>query len=415
MGSGEIMAYRLKLAAGALALLIGGGLALVLLGIWPGPSEADRQRAREHFAEAETAYQSGDQQAALTALNESIDLDAQNDALRLRANVLLARGEFDAALRDLDKLIGRGGGLAANYSTRCWLRARSEHLDGARADCDRALEIDPALSSAYGNRGLVGLRQGRNHEAWEDFNTAMRVGGSDQWVAWRVFGRGLAARGKGNGVQGRQDMETALRSNPNVAAEYAQFGLGVEAMREFDDATYAAAADPRSLVSLRNYLMMYPNGAHRAEAQAQVDEIYAWIAEDQAAGQQSLPGYSFAAARGPGAPDSFGAIAMSHSRWRVAFSTDYASGEEAERAAAAICNANGVGDCQAFAFRNVCAAIAISRPERARGLAWAHGQDDAVRTAISGCRARGGSACMAVHSQCTPTPQEQTPATAPTP
>lgn len=406
------MSIWLKLAAGALVLIACGVLALVLLGIWPGPSDVDRARARELFAQAEAAYQSGDQAAALMALNESIDLDAQNDALRLRSNVLLARGEFDAALRDLDKVIGRGGGLAANYSTRCWLRARGENLDGARADCDRALEIDPAQSSAYGNRGLVGLRQGRNHEAWEDFNTAMRVGGSDQWVAWRVFGRGLAARGRGDGVQGRQDMETAIRSNPHVAAEFAQFSLGEEAMREFDDATYAAASQPRSLLSLRNYLIMYPNGAHRAEAQARVDEIYAWIAEDQAAGQQALPGFSFASVRGPGAEDSFGAIAMSRSRWRIAFSTDYGSGEDAERAAAATCNANDVGDCEAIAFRNVCAAIAISRPERARGLAWAHGQDDAVRTAIGGCRARGGSACMAVHSQCTPTP-DQAPATAP--
>ncbi|HVK81952.1 MAG TPA: DUF4189 domain-containing protein, partial [Verrucomicrobiae bacterium] len=380
------MSIWAKLAAAAAVVVAGGVLALVFLGIWPGPSEVDRQRARTFFAQAETAYQSADADAALAALNESIDLDAQNDALRLRANVLLARGEFDGALRDLDKVIGRGGGLAANYSTRCWLRARGEGLNGARADCDRALEIDPGLASAYGNRGLVGLRQSRHHEAWDDFNTALRVGGSDQWVAWRLFGRGLAARGKGAMVQGRQDIDQAMRSTPSVAAEYAQFGLGLDVVREFDDDAYAAASNPRSLYQLQIYLTLFPNGAHAAEARAHVAEIYAWIAEDQAAGQQTLPGYSFASVRGPGSEDSFGAIAMSRSRWRVAFSTDYASGEEAERAAAGACNANGVGDCEAFAFRNVCAAIALSRPERARGLAWAHEQDEAVRTALSACR-----------------------------
>ncbi|WP_135213018.1 hypothetical protein [Vitreimonas flagellata] len=89
------MSIWLKLAAGALVLIACGVLALVLLGIWPGPSDVDRARARELFAQAEAAYQSGDQAAALMALNESIDLDAQNDALRLRSNVLLARGDCD--------------------------------------------------------------------------------------------------------------------------------------------------------------------------------------------------------------------------------------------------------------------------------------------------------------------------------
>ncbi|HVK81739.1 MAG TPA: DUF4189 domain-containing protein, partial [Verrucomicrobiae bacterium] len=131
--------------------------------------------------------------------------------------------------------------------------------------------------------------------------------------------------------------------------------------------------------------------------------------------RQKLPGFSFASVRGPGAEDSFGAVAMSRSRWRVAFSTEYANGDEAERAAAIACNAEGARDCEAYAFRNVCAAIALSRPERARGMAWSHSQDDAVRTALGGCRARGGSACVAIHSQCTPTPSSEVraPAAAP--
>ncbi|MGH6951582.1 MAG: DUF4189 domain-containing protein, partial [Vitreimonas sp.] len=142
------------------------------------------------------------------------------------------------------------------------------------------------------------------------------------------------------------------------------------------------------------------------EARAQVQEIYAWIATDEAAGQRTLPGFSLAQSRGPGsASDSYGAIAISRSTWRIAFSTDYATGEEAERAAAGVCNGGAVRDCEAFAFRNVCAALAISPTDRRRGLAWAHARDDALRTAVAGCRERGGRACVPVHSQCTPTPE----------
>jgi tetratricopeptide (TPR) repeat protein len=310
----------------------------------------------------------------------------------------------------MDRIVRRGSALAADYSLRCWLRARDEALNAARADCDRAIEMNPALAAAYGNRGLVGLRQGRNPEAWVDFNNALRIGGSDEWVAWRLFGRGIAAIARGDNVAGRQDIETALRSNPSVAAEYAQFGIGGEVVREFDDAAYAAAGDPPSLATLQSYISVYPNGAHVAEARAHIAEIHAWIAEDQAAGQRALPGFSLTQARGPGAADSFGAIAVSRSTWRVAFSTDYAGPMEAMQAAASACNGTAVRDCDAFAFRNVCAALALSRPDRARGMAWAYGSDDAVRGAIADCRSRGGRACMAVHSQCTPTPEAATTA-----
>lgn len=398
--------------AAAAVLAVGGGLAaLVLTGTWPGPSEADRERSRELFAQAQTQMQSGDQQAALASLDQSIDLDVQNDALRLRVSIYMAQRNFDAALRDLDTVISRRGGLAENYSERCWLRARGDNLEGARADCDRALEISPALASAFGARGLVGLRQGRHREAWDDFNAALRVGGSDEYVAWRAFGRGVAAYERGDTLAGREDIERALRSNPTVAAEYAELGLGREILAEFDDAAYAAAVEDRSLIAFQQYLYIYPDGAHVTEARAKVDEIYAWIAEDQAAGRRALPGFSFAQVRGNGpAHDSFGAIGISRSTWRVAFSTDYATPQEAMQAAAGACNSASVRDCDAYAFRNVCAALAISPSDRRRGMAWAYGQDEAVRGAMMDCRQRGGRACVAVHSQCTPTRTETTPA-----
>ncbi|HVK80559.1 MAG TPA: hypothetical protein VM915_08090 [Verrucomicrobiae bacterium] len=76
---------RVALAAIAAVVLFGGAIAaLMLLGIWPGPNEAERAQARALFTQAEAAYQSGDQDVALNALNESIELDSENDALRLR-------------------------------------------------------------------------------------------------------------------------------------------------------------------------------------------------------------------------------------------------------------------------------------------------------------------------------------------
>lgn len=407
------MDNRLKIAAAAVVILGLGVGALVFSGVLNAPTAAERGQARTLTAQAQTAYEGGDQDAALQALDQAVELANEDEALRLRASIYVARANYDGALGDISRVIGRGSAGPGDYSLRCWLRARGDQLDSARRDCDRALEMDSGLASAFGNRGLVGLRQGRHIEAWEDFNTALRVGGSDEWVSWRLFGRGLASSGKGDPAVARQDMQTALIANPGVAAQYAEFGLGREEVRQFDDATFAAAMDPRSLISLQQYLYVYPDGAHVAEAQAQIAEIYAWIAEDQAAGRQTVPGFSLAQARGTAGPDdSFGAIGLSRSRWRVAFVTDYADPVEAERAAAAACNASGVRDCEAYAFRNVCAAMAISPNDRRIGMAWAHGEDDAVRTSIQHCRSRGGQACVPVHSQCTPTPPEEAPAPA---
>lgn len=408
---GEVMKKVWLLAIVGVVLIAAGVGYLAWSGRWPGPSAADQERARALRAEAETQLQAGDQDAALASLNQSIDLAPQNDALRARASIHIARNDFGNAERDISKAISRGNALAADYSLRCWLRARGDALNQARNDCDRAIEMNPELAAAFGNRGLVGLRQNRNPEAWTDFNTALRIGGNDEWQAWRLFGRGLAAIGRGANVLGRQDINTAIRLKPGVAADFAAFGVGGEVIRELDDAAYAASAD-QGLDALEHYLAVYPNGAHAADARQRVADIHAWITEQQAAGQAALPGFNLAQVRGPGAPDSFGAIALSRSTWRVAFSTDYAEPMAAMQAAATACNGAAVRDCDAYAFRNVCASLALSRAERARGMAWAYSVDDAVHGALSQCRARGGRACLPVHTQCTPTPVAPTQAPA---
>lgn len=393
-----------KLAVAALLVIGAAAAALVLTGTWPGPSADDRARSRLLTSQAQLQLQSGDQEAALHSLDDAIRLAPEDRALHARVALYIERNNFDGAARDMDKLIGHGAATAADYSMRCWLRAHGDGLDGARSDCDRAIQMDPSQSSAYGSRGLVGLRQHRFREAWNDFNDALSKGGSDQWVAWRVFGRGVAAWGRGNTTQGRQDIELALHSNPAVAAQFAQFDVGQDIVLTFDDSTFTAANSPESLVGLRMYLIVYPNGAHAGQARAQVDAIMAGITRSETAGQQALPGFLLAHPHGGGPQDdSFGAIAISRSAWHVAFATDYASASEAELAAANACNALSPRNCDAYAFRNVCAALAVSPRERARGMAWSYGQDEAVEGALDECRDHGGHSCVSVYSQCTPT------------
>ena len=79
-------------------LFIGGAIgALAYLGIWPGPSEADRERAHVLYTEAQVQIRSGDA-TALATLTESIELAPQNDALRARAAIYISRNDIEAPL-----------------------------------------------------------------------------------------------------------------------------------------------------------------------------------------------------------------------------------------------------------------------------------------------------------------------------
>lgn len=391
------------------AVLVGAGLgAAIWLGVLPMRSRADLDGAMARYAEAEALLRNGQDQAALGPLDESIRLYPTAGALRARANLHVRMSAFDEALRDISGAIRADGRNANDFSLRCWLRVRLDaSLNSARSDCNRALDLEPTHPSAFGNRGLVGLKQRRFTEAWEDFNSALRFGGNDEWQAWRAFGRGVAAWERGDTAQGRQDIELALRLNPAVVADFTQFGIGGEIVRNFDDQAYSMASRNGTMYPLYQYLSAFPNGAHAPEARAAMAAIQMELATEAEAARRAVPGLSLAQVRGDGpSSDSYGAIAVSPSTWSISFATDYATGGEAERAAANAC-ARAIGsprDCDAAAFRNVCAALAVSPRERIWVRAWSHTQDAAVGVARSECARRGGRACEAMHSQCTPTP-----------
>ncbi len=57
----------------------------------------------------------------------------------------------------------------------CWILAiRSESLDEARAACDASLRVRPNHAPTLDSRGMVGLKQGRFQDAWNDYDAAVR-------------------------------------------------------------------------------------------------------------------------------------------------------------------------------------------------------------------------------------------------
>ena len=83
--------------------------------------------------------------------------DAPTDVLLLRATVLQARHQFDAALKDLDTVIGRRPDDVQAWLTRATiLRARGRYPEAAHA-CARMLDIAPGFASTLCGLSVMGL------------------------------------------------------------------------------------------------------------------------------------------------------------------------------------------------------------------------------------------------------------------
>ena len=85
----------------------------------------------------------------------------------------------------------------------------------------RSLRDRPDHSPTLDSRGLVGLKQHRYQDAWNDYDAATRLGAGPSWV----FGRGVAALRLGRTAEGQADIARAEAMNSGVRQFYADFGI----------------------------------------------------------------------------------------------------------------------------------------------------------------------------------------------
>jgi tetratricopeptide (TPR) repeat protein len=64
---------------------------------------------------------------------------------------------------------------AVAYCNRGYAKLRKGGLDGAIADCDQAIQLDPKLSLAYVNRGLAKAQKGDFDGAIADCDQAIQL------------------------------------------------------------------------------------------------------------------------------------------------------------------------------------------------------------------------------------------------
>jgi tetratricopeptide (TPR) repeat protein len=116
---------------------------------------------------------------------------------------------------------------ANDANNQCWkLVIKGVELDRALSYCNDALAILPKDANTLDSRGFTYFRMGRNADAISDLDAALSV---NSRLTGSLFVRGLAKLQVGDVAGGNNDISAAMAQNPNIALNYAAYGIESEA------------------------------------------------------------------------------------------------------------------------------------------------------------------------------------------
>ena len=147
----------------------------------------DRISSMYHYDRGLEHLEKRDYHKAEASFSKSIGAMENVAALRMRAAMLLKRGNLDAAMVDLNRCIELDHGNEMHYLTRAVTRQVIGDHKGAIDDYSRAIELQPDAPRAWGNRGLAWMRVGRNDKALTDLDQSLKI--------WSEYPEGLYNRG----------------------------------------------------------------------------------------------------------------------------------------------------------------------------------------------------------------------------
>lgn len=214
----------------------------------PGVALAQPHDEKENFRlEAENFYHqatvlqdAGQPEAAVKFYNEALAVDASlTDAWYNLGLAQYELGNFREAEVALDKLMELSPADTGNYELYGLVLFRCGHYDRAIASYNLVIASGPT-DALYVNRALAYLATGRDKQALEDFEEALRLNYSN---ANACLGKGIALNNLGQSELAITWLDRALELKPgnpeilsNRAIVYFQAGQKEKAMEDFRNA-----------------------------------------------------------------------------------------------------------------------------------------------------------------------------------
>ncbi len=145
------------------------------------------------------------------------------EALVMRAEAHSSRkGDDGLAIQDLDEAIRLSPQSPDALNSRCYQLAKIGRLELALADCNESLNLRPNHPATLDSRGFTYLKLKRPESAISDYDAVLRL---DAKHAEPLYGRGLAHLMLDNRRQGNEDIAAAKAIKPNIADEFARYGV----------------------------------------------------------------------------------------------------------------------------------------------------------------------------------------------
>lgn len=127
------------------------------------------------------------------------------------------KGDYDGAIAELNKAIELDPRRAEAYAERGWARRHKGDYDGAIADYSRAIELDPKFSrSRYYNRGYARAKRGDHDGAIADFTKIIEHEPKDVNA---YVGRGTSRFYMGDHSGAIEDWQKAIALKPDLERE----------------------------------------------------------------------------------------------------------------------------------------------------------------------------------------------------
>jgi len=139
------------------------------------------------------------------------------DAYYNRGAAKIEKGDLDGAIADYNRAIELNPKDARAYYNRGIAKRAKGDLDGAIADFSRAIELDPKYAIAYNNRGIAKDDKGDLDGAIGDYNRAIELDPKHA-VAYNNRGFDKEARGDLDGAIA--DYNRAIELDPKLAIAY---------------------------------------------------------------------------------------------------------------------------------------------------------------------------------------------------